>query len=345
MKTIYLASGLLVAGLIGSVYNPGGTATGGPPAAQQKTKAILKKLTQGPVYESLSELCSAVEKDGHCTVFPRYSPLTAVIAFVPDPYLTRLRLQFDRSIEAITWGAQDALFSFRSQWIPWQVAEPAFATLRDQEQSEEEQKQLRQQPGLLVFSGAPTNLAVFLVGESPTNGFDTVQFQAALQRVQQLNAPDSRALFLGHIRPASQRHHWVSGKLPARILHRQRHHQSHGSRRILQQSHPIRLQERVVLPVSLLSRFAAPRPLEGVPQRAREFTEPDRGSIRRRNRFWRGWHSASWPRASSLPLSAWHRLPSQRVSNGPRHGRAFHTGSHRATPFSPIEPPDPRNWP
>jgi hypothetical protein len=73
------------AGLIGSVYNPGGTATVGPPAAQQKTKAILKKLTQGPVYESLSELCSAVEKDGHCTVFPRYSPLTAVIAFVlPD---------------------------------------------------------------------------------------------------------------------------------------------------------------------------------------------------------------------------------------------------------------------
>jgi hypothetical protein len=44
---------------------------------------------------------------------------------------------------------------------------------------------------LLVFSGAPTNLAVFLVGESPTNGFDTVQFQAALQRVHQLNAPQS----------------------------------------------------------------------------------------------------------------------------------------------------------
>lgn len=184
MKTIYLASGILLAGAIGSVYHPATAA----PSTQTGAKPGEDKQTQQS-YSGWRQALCALSPDpskagGDCNPSDIASdslPLSTAVAFIPDPYMTRLRLQFDRTIEAITWAAQDADYvSFRSHWIPWQVNDPDYSSLPDQKQSEEEQAKLRKQPGVLVFSGTDKNLAVFLVGESPTHAFDADQFRTAV---------------------------------------------------------------------------------------------------------------------------------------------------------------------
>ncbi|HEV2202854.1 MAG TPA: hypothetical protein VGR73_23800 [Bryobacteraceae bacterium] len=125
-------------------------------------------------------------------LYPDYSPLDVIIAFVPDPYQTRLRLQFDQTIEALIWATQDSGLNFRDSWLPWKVRDDEFTTYTDRKMYEEEQEGLRQKPGVLVFSGGSGSrrLAILLVGESPTKAFDRAQFERALdywkdlQRVQ-----------------------------------------------------------------------------------------------------------------------------------------------------------------
>jgi len=184
MKTIYLASGILLAGAIGSVYRPAANVSS---AGRNPTEAAGAAPAATGWQAALCVLSGTPSpKTGGCApadIDNSYKPLTTAVAFIPDPYMTRLRLQFDRTIEAMIWAAQDSGFtSFRAQWIPWQRRNPEYSGLEDQKHSEEQQAALRKQPGVLVFSGPKQSLAVFLVGESPTHAFDPTQFRSALEQ-------------------------------------------------------------------------------------------------------------------------------------------------------------------
>jgi len=104
-------------------------------------RAILSATVRAQGDRPTSESCAAL--------YPDYSSLDVVIAFVPDPYETRLRLQFDQTIEALTWAVQDGGLNFRDSWLPWKVRDDEFATYSDRKAYEEQQERLRQEPGVL----------------------------------------------------------------------------------------------------------------------------------------------------------------------------------------------------
>ena len=186
MRNLYIATGFLLAGLAGTlVYQP----PTGTPASKTKAPPILTKVSKKPVTGPYSILCRSLDSEA-CELYPEFTKdLDIVIAFAPDPNQTHMRLQFDRTIEAILWAAQDSGYgSFVSYWVPWLVSDPApYVSLNDQKTAEAEQKRLRKLPGLLLFREGTQYLAVLLVGESPTAGFDREQFDTALRYSTELS--------------------------------------------------------------------------------------------------------------------------------------------------------------
>ena len=215
MKSIYLASGILLAGFVGSVYNRSGSETAPGPTQATAQRARATSPSDSGWKSELCVLASGpADSEGNCEIASQYRSVSHVIVFVPDPYLTRLRLQFDRSIEAITWAAQDAGFtSFRAQWVPWRATEPAeLSGLDDRNRDDEDQKQRRKLPGVLVFSGADKSLIVWLVGESPTHGLNREQFSKALAHVKE--SPGRKPVSAASARPVRIVGPCFSGTLP-----------------------------------------------------------------------------------------------------------------------------------
>ena len=116
-------------------------------------------------------------------------PFQVVIAFVPDPERTNLRLYFDRSMEAITNAAQDTGYTLFRYSLPWQTTAPhTYGSLADDNAAQAQRKEKNSYPGILAFrnaSGGPA-LAVLLVGESPTEGYRVSQLEHALSFEPQL---------------------------------------------------------------------------------------------------------------------------------------------------------------
>jgi hypothetical protein len=109
------------------------------------------------------------------------------IAIVPDPVHTHLSLFFDRTIDSIQQGAQQAGWIFDRATMPWDSLEhpesPDFR-IRAQQQADQTSKEYR--PGLMIFRRSKpetlnTSLYVFVVGETPTGGINKRQFKTALQ--------------------------------------------------------------------------------------------------------------------------------------------------------------------
>lgn len=120
-----------------------------------------------------------------------------LIATVPDPERTHLALMFDRHIEAILLAAQDAGYFFDRYWLPWRVEPdhdspyPRVRKLNEKETADRERL-----PGLLLFHPVSGNrsLAVFLVGETPTDGIDPEQFKRARCYVSELAQDGDRGI-------------------------------------------------------------------------------------------------------------------------------------------------------
>lgn len=109
--------------------------------------------------------------------------LKFLIATVPDPVDTHLSIFFDRAIESLQNAASTAGYDFDRYWIPWR--ENPYSATPDplvRAKQEEEKRKLEYQPGLLLFRGQndKPDLAVFLVGETPTGGVETAQFNTAV---------------------------------------------------------------------------------------------------------------------------------------------------------------------
>lgn len=117
-----------------------------------------------------------------------------ILAFVPDPRHTNLSLLFDRQMEALQQGIQNAGWTFQRALMPWENSEPPeFADFisRDLEKTSEEETE--KEPGLLIFTRAnlknsslTDKLLVFVIGESPTGGVRKPQFWSATQLVRNL---------------------------------------------------------------------------------------------------------------------------------------------------------------
>jgi len=109
-----------------------------------------------------------------------------MIATLADPVDTHLSIFFDRGIESIIGAAGNAGYSFDGYWLPWQenpFTKPSTPdVLKVQERSNTDRES---HPGVLLFRGpsGKDDLAVFLVGESPTGGIDTDQMKAAVQYI------------------------------------------------------------------------------------------------------------------------------------------------------------------
>lgn len=120
--------------------------------------------------------------------------LRFVIATLPDPMHTHLSLSFDRATEAIQESVSDDEYVYDSSWLPWDTQEAPYALISDQDEAEDRRKRQEEQPGILLFrhkmhrldqsSLQPDEifsdgLAVFIVGEEPTQGLHRTQFMNA----------------------------------------------------------------------------------------------------------------------------------------------------------------------
>ena len=170
-----------------------------------------------------------------------------LIATVPDPLGTHLSIYFDRAIESIQNAASTAGYSFDRYWVPWRdapvtpSADPTISARQDAE------RRLREKsPGLLLFRGPAADkdsaykatrqyepdLAVFLIGETPTAGISAQQFDTAaglILKTQHANANAAPILvagpnFSGSLRSLASaivgiRKSAVSEQIPAPVFH------------------------------------------------------------------------------------------------------------------------------
>lgn len=113
------------------------------------------------------------------------------IAIVPDPVHTHLSLFFDRTMDAIQQGAQQAHWIFDRAVMPWDSQEhPESTDFRIRLQQEDYQGDKEDLPGLMIFrpnnpdpsdpKQLKTLLFIFVVGETPTGGVTKKQFSRAV---------------------------------------------------------------------------------------------------------------------------------------------------------------------
>jgi hypothetical protein len=198
MRDLYLVALVLLAGFAGTAVQ---SESGRSSPASKTTRSLSKQGSVQPA-GPLTLICAQVV-DKKCEVRPEFgtAPVRVMIAFVPDPERTNLRLYFDRAMEAMSNAAQDTgqytLFKYS---LPWQATPPAAAvSLADQAKVEEQGREMRSYPGILAFRstfGGPA-LAILLVGESPTEGYRTAQLANALAFEKQLADGSDPLLLMG----------------------------------------------------------------------------------------------------------------------------------------------------
>ena len=129
----------------------------------------------------------------NCIPQAQLSGVHLIIATLPDPDKTEMRLEFDRYVDAIEKGAAIRGFHYTGYWFPWNSRESDPAP---QKEDEVEAALLRtEQPGVLLFhDDQGERLIVFVVGETATSGIDRMQMVEALRYRQALiNASSAKA--------------------------------------------------------------------------------------------------------------------------------------------------------
>jgi hypothetical protein len=125
-----------------------------------------------------------------------------IVASVPDPLATHLRVEFDRAIDGIKDAAADEHYLLQRYWLPWSLEVPRFSDLASLKKEDESLANDRKQPGFLLFENSQhRSLIVFLVGESPIDGIHRQQFQSAIHlksKIEDLSKEaHTRLYFLG----------------------------------------------------------------------------------------------------------------------------------------------------
>jgi hypothetical protein len=114
------------------------------------------------------------------------------MAIVPDPVHTHLSLFFDRTMDAIQQGAQQAGWIFDRATMPWESKEhPESTDFRIRLQQDDYRGGREDLPGLMIFRRAypdqgqmNSSIFVFVVGETPTGGVNKKEFRTAFKLIK-----------------------------------------------------------------------------------------------------------------------------------------------------------------
>jgi len=166
------------------------------PKLTAKLELNVSSAGRSVLHQTLNSDVAEDEDEPSCSL----QNVDFLIATVPDPSRTHLSLVFDRELEAVMSAAEDSGYDFDRFWLPWRtetVPETADPDLRKRNAAEKEKRE--SMPGLLFFreDSDPTKaLAVFLVGETPTDGVDRHQFQKAADYIHRFS-PTQKLMILG----------------------------------------------------------------------------------------------------------------------------------------------------
>lgn len=131
--------------------------------------------------------------------------LEYMIALVPDPRHTHLSMLFDRSVDSIEDAAQDEGFTYDSSWLPWRVAAQTYNSRSDELAAKESIEARETCPGVILFRKSVTpetssddpyvhGLVVFVVGEQPTRGLNSKQWDFAVSNISRYGKDASKPL-------------------------------------------------------------------------------------------------------------------------------------------------------
>ena len=122
--------------------------------------------------------------------------IRAIIAAVPDPVHSHLTLEFDRTIDSLMQAAADNRYLGSNYWLPWRAPHSSSASTENSAMAmqTEDDRDREQQPGLIILKYSPQIdekdfawssyhrvIYLFLVGESPAIGMNSVQLRNALR--------------------------------------------------------------------------------------------------------------------------------------------------------------------
>ncbi len=191
MKTYYYSAVLLVCGAVYSFLSPNGSTPDGsrktaPVSGQASSSADNAVESAGKAGDPSTypeNLCKQFFEPSNCESVdknaekwqlrdditePRF-----IVATVPDPVTTHLRVEFDRAIDGIKDAAADEHYLLTSALlVPRGPSRPPdFPISRASRRRTRNRALRRRLPGILLFENSEHHsLVVFLVGESPTNG-------------------------------------------------------------------------------------------------------------------------------------------------------------------------------
>jgi hypothetical protein len=108
-----------------------------------------------------------------------------VVATLPDPDKTEMRLEFDRYVTALEDAAALRGYNFTGYWFPWRPRDNSPSPTKEDEV--EAQLLREEQPGVLLFrNNDGDRVFLFVVGETSTSGINRMQMAQALAYRQQL---------------------------------------------------------------------------------------------------------------------------------------------------------------
>jgi hypothetical protein len=108
-----------------------------------------------------------------------------IVATLPDPDKTEMRLEFDRYVTALEEAAVLRGYNFTGYWFPWRPTDKRPVSKTEDEL--DAQLLREEQPGVLLFRNEHgVRLFVFVVGETSTSGINRMQMAQALAYRKQL---------------------------------------------------------------------------------------------------------------------------------------------------------------
>ena len=155
-----------------------------PNASGGTTEVNTKPDRQGQTYK-IAVHKQLVGDLTSCIPLSELGKIHLIVATLPDPDKTEMRLEFDRYVDALEKGAEIQGFHYTGYWFPWRSQQKGETPSKE---DEVEALLLRnEQPGILLFhNDNGERLLIFVVGETPTSGINRIQMAQALRYRQDL---------------------------------------------------------------------------------------------------------------------------------------------------------------
>jgi hypothetical protein len=148
--------------------------------------------------------CAAAEHGPSWSCVREPDKIQFLIAAVANPHRTHLALYTDRALESIMWAIGDAGYTLQEQWLPW--SDPSLSTpltILEQQCRTRVRDAREAEPGLMIFrhvgggATASSYLFLFVVGETPTSGIDSVPLKKAVDYIRQIGPQTTNIRLLG----------------------------------------------------------------------------------------------------------------------------------------------------